>query len=294
LKKTAEPLHRIGLLANFDKPSSRTLVREAAQLITRAGRAVSAEIQTAREADLKCETCADPAALARQSDLLLVFGGDGTMLRMVREINGSSTPILGINIGRLGFLTAVSSKDIAGCLEKLWRNDFVIESRPLMEVTGQCQRRPIRMSALNDVVISRGAVSRLIELEVSVNDQSLTCYRGDGLIVSSPTGSTAYSLSAGGPIISPSAEVFAITPICPHALSNRAVVISSNSVVSVKLLSREMETIIAADGEIQASLSAEDTVTIRRSRRAARLLLPGDTSFFETVRQKLHWRGSSV
>jgi NAD+ kinase len=294
LKKNAEKLRRIGLLANFEKPSSRALVREAARHITRAGRAVAAEIQTAREAGLKCETFADPAALAGQSDLLLVFGGDGTMLRMVRETNGSGTPILGINLGRLGFLTAVSSKDIAAGLEKLWRNDFVIETRSLMEATGQCQGRPIRMCALNDIVISRGAVSRLIELEVSVNGQALTCYRGDGLIVSSPTGSTAYSLSAGGPIISPGAEVFAITPICAHALSNRAVIISLSSVVRVKLLSQEMETIIAADGQIQAKLAAGDTVTIRRSRRMARLLLPGKTSFFDTVRQKLHWRGSSV
>jgi NAD+ kinase len=294
LKKKAEQLRRIGLLANFEKPSSRAVVRDAAQRIVRAGRAVAAEIQTAREADLNCETYADPAALARQCDLLLVFGGDGTMLRMVRETHGSGTPILGVNMGRLGFLTAVSSKDIAAGLEKLWRNDFVIETRPLMEASGQCQGRPIRMSALNDIVISRGAVSRLIELEVSVNDKALTCYRGDGLIVSSPTGSTAYSLSAGGPIINPGAEVFAITPICAHALSNRAVIISLSSVVKVKLLSEGMETIIAADGQIQADLAGRDIVTIRRSRRMARLLLPGETSFFETIRQKLHWRGSSV
>jgi NAD+ kinase len=294
LKKNADKLRRIGLLANFEKPSSRAVVREAAARITRAGRVAAAEIQTARMAGLKCQTFADPAALARQSDLLLVFGGDGTMLRMIRETNGSGTPILGINLGRMGFLTALSARDIAAGLEKLWRNDFVIESRPLVEASGQGQGRPIRMSALNDIVISRGAVSRLIELEVSVNDKELTCYRGDGLIVSSPTGSTAYSLSAGGPIISPGAEVFAITPICAHALSNRAVVISSSSVVRVKLLSKEMETIIAADGQIQAKLEAGDTVTIRRSRRVARLLHPGETSFFETVRQKLHWRGSSV
>ena len=294
MKKKAEQLRRIGLLANFEKPSSRAVVRDAAQRIVRAGRAVAAEIQTAREADLKCETFADPSALARQSDLLLVFGGDGTMLRVVRETNSSGTPILGVNMGRLGFLTAVSSKDIAAGLEKLWRNDFVIETRPLMEASGQCQGRPIRMSALNDIVISRGAVSRLIELEVSVNDKALTCYRGDGLIVSSPTGSTAYSLSAGGPIINPGAEVFAITPICAHALSNRAVIISLSSVVKVKLLSEGMETIIAADGQIQADLAGRDIVTIRRSRRMARLLLPGETSFFETIRQKLHWRGSSV
>jgi NAD+ kinase len=294
LKKNADKLRRIGLLANVEKSSSRAVVREAAERITRAGRMPVAEIQTARLADLKCETFADPATLARQSDLLLVFGGDGTILRLIRDTNGSGTPILGINLGRLGFLTAVSAKDIADCLDKLWRNEFVIEPRSLLEATGQCQSRPIRMSALNDIVISRGAVSRLIELEVSVNGKNLTCYRGDGLIVSSPTGSTAYSLSAGGPIISPGAEVFAITPICPHALSNRSVVISSSSDVRVTLLSKELETIISADGQIEANLEAGDIVTIRRSRRVIRLLHPGETTFFDTVRQKLHWRGSSV
>jgi NAD+ kinase len=294
LKKRAEKLRRIGLLANVEKPSSRAVVREAAQRITRAGRMAVAEIQTARMAGLKCETFDNPAALSRQTDLLMVFGGDGTILGVIRDTHGSGTPILGINLGRLGFLTAISAKDIADCLEKLWRNEFVIEPRPLLEAAGQCEGRPIRMSALNDIVISRGAVSRLIELEVSVNDKELTCYRGDGLIVSSPTGSTAYSLSAGGPIISPGAEVFAITPICSHALSNRSVVISSSSVVRVTLLSKEMETIISADGQIEANLEAGDIVTIRRSRRVARLLHPGETTFFDTVRQKLHWRGSSV
>ncbi|HEV7925995.1 MAG TPA: NAD(+)/NADH kinase [Verrucomicrobiae bacterium] len=294
MKKNAETIRRIGLLAHFEKRSSRNVVREAAELIARAGRVAVAEAQTARMAGLDCATFDDPAALAAQADLLLVFGGDGSMLRTIRETNGSGTPILGINLGRLGFLTAISDKNIADGLEKLWRDDFVIESRPLVEATGQCQSQPILMTALNDIVISRGAVSRLIELEVSVNEKYLTCYRGDGLVLCTPTGSTAYSLSAGGPIISPSAEVFAITPICAHALSNRAVIISSSSVVSVKLLSKEMETIMAADGQIQANLSGGDTVTIRRSPRVARLLHPGETTFFDTVRQKLHWRGSSV
>jgi NAD+ kinase len=294
LNKKPEQLRRIGLLANFGKPSSGAVIREAAELIVRAGRAIAAEIQTAKMAGLQCETFPDTAALARQTDLLLVFGGDGTMLRVVGETNGSTTPILGVNFGRLGFLTALSSRDIAGGLEKLWRDDFVIESRPLMEASGRCQGKPVRMSALNDIVISRGAVSRLIELDVSVNDKELTRYRGDGLIVCTPTGSTAYSLSAGGPIVSPGAEVFAITPICPHALSNRTVIISSHTVVAVKLLSKELETIISADGQIQAQMSGGDTVIIRRGRRMARLLHPGETSFFEAVRQKLHWRGSYV
>lgn len=282
------------MLANFEKPTSRAIVRKAAALIARSGRKVVAQLDTARQAGLQCDTVATPAALARQADLLVVLGGDGTMLRVIREISGSSTPILGVNIGRLGFLAAISSNDIAAGLDKIWRNDFVIESLPLMEAAGLEHGRPIHLSALNDIVISRGSISRLIELEVAVNDKPVTCYRGDGLIVSSPTGSTAYSLSAGGPIISPGADVFAITPICAHALSNRAVVVSIASIISVTLVTRDVETVITADGQTQAALAAGEPVTIRRSRRMARLLHPGEPSFFETVRHKLHWRGSSV
>ncbi len=294
MKKKPENLPRIGLIANFEKPSSRAVVLAAAGLIAASGRALSADTETARMAGLKCGVFAGPAALAAQVDLLLVFGGDGTMLRVVREIDGADTPILGINVGRLGFLTAVSSTNLSQSLGKLWRADFVIESRPLLEATGRCRDKPIRMSALNDIVISHGAVSRLIELDVSVNNNPLTRYRGDGLIVSSATGSTAYSLSAGGPIISPGADVLAITPICAHALSNRPVIISLKSVVRVELVSRETDTIVSADGQLVANLTAGDAVTIRRSRRRVRLLHLGGSSFFETIRQKLRWSGSSV
>jgi NAD+ kinase len=294
LKKNSKKLDRIGLIGNFEKASSRAVVAEAASLISQSGRVVAANEVTARMAGLKCEIFPTPAALAAQVDLLLVFGGDGTMLQAVREIDGSSAPVLGINVGRLGFLTAVSSRDLASAIDKLWRGDFVLETRPLIEATGECGGQPLAMLALNDIVISHGAVSRLIELNVSVNKQLLTRYRGDGLIVSSPTGSTAYSLSAGGPIISPGADVFVITPICAHALSNRPVILSLKSVIRVELSSKGMDTIIAADGQLQANLGAGDAVTIRRSRRKVNLLHLGDTSFFETIRQKLHWRGSSV
>jgi NAD+ kinase len=294
LKNKSKELARIGLIANFEKTSCRSVVMKAAGLIARSGRIVAATQETARMTGLRCEIFPNAPALAHAVDLLLVFGGDGTMLGVVRETDGSDAPILGINVGRLGFLTAVSSHDLAAALEKLWRGDFVIETRPLIEATGDCERRPLRMSALNDIVISHGAVSRLIELNVSVNGKPLTRYRGDGLIVSSPTGSTAYSLSAGGPILSPDADVFAVTPICAHALSNRPVILSLKSVIRVELVSRDMETIVAADGQLLANMKAGDSVTIRRSRRKVRLLHPGDTSFFETIRQKLHWRGSSV
>src|SRR6185436_19762034 len=133
----------------------------------------------------------------------------------------------------LGFLTAVPCKDLAQALEKIWQQDCFIESRPLIEANGRAHGKRISLLALNDIVISRGAASRMIELEVTVNDEALTRYRCDGLIVSSPTGSTAYSLSAGGAIISPAAEVFAVTPICPHTLSNRSVIVSLSATVKV-------------------------------------------------------------
>ncbi len=287
-------MKRIGLIANAEKISSRTLAQKAAALITKAGLNVFSERSTIQFAGLKCPTFETPRDLARHVDVLLVFGGDGTILRVVREIDGSHTPILGINAGRLGFLTAIPASDLAVALKKIQRGDFTIEKRSLIDATCNHGTNCISQTALNDVVISRGAVSRMIELEVSVNGEAVTRYRCDGLIISTPTGSTAYSLSAGGAIISPSADVFAITPICPHTLSNRSVIISLDSVISVRVISERVETTLTTDGQSQTNLGAGDVVVMRRSKRAVRLLHLGGSSFFETVRRKLHWSGSNV
>jgi len=294
LKKPADKIKRVGLIANPDKSACRAVVQRAAALVAEAGRIVLADKATADLARLKATVGQDVQQLTRQADLILVFGGDGTMLRVARDVAGFNTPILGINVGGLGFLTAVSSEQLPGALASIWSADYIVEPRSLIEATGQAQNRPIQQSALNDFVISRGTVPRLIELEVSVDDAVLTRYRCDGLIVSSPTGSTAYSLAAGGAIVSPNAEIFALTPICPHTLSNRSVIVSLDSVVRVRILSRRVETILSADGQVQTQLSAGDSVEIRRSQRCVRLLRLAGTSFFETLRQKLHWSGSNV
>ncbi len=270
------------------------MAEKAASLLLRTGHKVSCDAATAEMADLPGTRFPDAASLAREVDLLLVFGGDGSMLRVVREIDGALTPILGVNVGRLGFLTAVPSKELPKALEKIWRDDYQIESRPLLTARGESNGKKIELRALNDIVISRGVAPRMIELEVTVNGHVLTCYRCDGLIISSPTGSTAYSLSAGGAIVSPDAQVFAITPICPHTLSNRSVIVSSSAVIQVKVISEKVETSATADGQVQVDLLAGDVITIRRSRRAAHLLHPGGSSFFDTLRQKLHWSGSNV
>jgi NAD+ kinase len=227
-------------------------------------------------------------------DLLLVFGGDGTMLRAAREIAGSQTPILGINIGSLGFLTAVPSEGLAPALRQVWQGDFTFESRVLLQATGQGNGGRIEQTALNDVVISRGIASRLIELEVRVDGDPLTRYRCDGLIVSSPTGSTAYSLAAGGAVVFPTAQVFELTPICPHTLSNRSLVLPLTAELEVKVISPKPATILSTDGQVVSELAMGDTIAIRRSRRTVRLMHLAGSSFCDTLRRKLHWRGATL
>ena len=294
MKKLAEKISRVGLIANTEKFSCRAAVQKAAALIVRSGRAVLTETATAEMARLRCAVCPDAATLARQTDLLVVFGGDGTMLRAAREIAGAPTPILGINVGGLGFLTAVSSQRLVPALARVWAGGFTLESRPLIKVTGPVRGHPLLQRALNDFVISRGAGSRLIEIEVSVDGQLLTRYRCDGLIISSPTGSTAYSLAAGGAIVSPEAEVFTLTPICPHTLSIRPLVVGLDSVVRVKLLSSRLVASLSGDGQQQTELGTGDTVVIRRSDRTIRLLRLSGTSFFSTLRQKFGWSGGNL
>ncbi|MCI0745348.1 MAG: NAD(+)/NADH kinase [Verrucomicrobia subdivision 3 bacterium] len=290
MKRFADHNQRIGLIANSEKVSCRNLVRQAATLIRAADRTVLADSATVALAGLKAPSFDTAAALARAANLLMVFGGDGTMLRVAREIAGSRTPMLGINAGGLGFLTDVQAHQLPLALKQIWGGETILETRPLIEAAGDS----FSLRALNDFVVTRGASPRLIELEVSVNAEMLTRYRCDGLIVCSPTGSTAYSLAAGGAVVAPSADVFTLTPICPHTLSNRSVIVSLASTVQVKVLSERVETILTADGQQPRPLHAGEVVTICRSRHSIRLLHLAGSSFFETLRRKLGWIGSHV
>jgi NAD+ kinase len=294
VKKLADQIRRVGLVANPEKSSCAAVVQQAARLIRASGREPVADEATARLAKLKTSIGRDATAVARETDLLLVFGGDGTMLRAARDTADAGTPLLGVNLGGLGFLTAISAGHFAKELRAVWQGKFTIETRPLIEVGGSLGGQLVSRPALNDFVVSRGAGSRLIELEVTVDGEELTRYRCDGLIVSSPTGSTAYSLAAGGAIVSPRAEVFTLTPICPHTLSNRSVVVSLHSTIGIRALSGRIETLLSADGEVVAPMAAGESVVIRRSERSTRLLHSAGTSFFKTLRQKLNWSGAHV
>ena len=292
MKKSPDHFQRIGLVGNAEKSACARIVRSAARLILRTGREIVCAEGIAEMAKLKCPTSPDAATLAREVDLVLVFGGDGTMLHAARQIAGSKTPMLGVNLGNLGFLTAIPSDKLPEALKLVWAGEFNFESRALIEASGVFHGKKLVATALNDIVVSRGAISRLIALDVSVNGELVTRYRCDGLIVSSPTGSTAYSLAAGGAIVLPTADVFALTPICPHALSNRSIILPLSATIRVKAINTFPAAFLNADGQIVGELEAGDEIVIRRSRHAVRLMRLANSSFLEAMRRKLHWRGT--
>ncbi len=284
----------MGLVANLDKPAAIDLLRQAARLTAAAGLEILAEAHAVEMAGLDVPACAGVRELAQQADLIVVFGGDGAMLGAAREAAGTEARLLGVNIGGLGFLTAAPAERMEEALSLIWRRDYEIDPRDLIHAEGSASGQAVDQLALNDFVISRGAASRLIQLEVDVDGEPLTRYRADGLVICTPTGSTAYSLAAGGAVVSPAAQVITITPVCPHTLSNRSVIVNMESVVRVTNHSERLEVFLSADGQVQLPLAAGDQIRIRRSGKKIRLVrLPG-SSFFKTLRQKLNWSGSSI
>jgi NAD+ kinase len=294
LKTTLDPIRTIGLVGNTSKPDAARIVRKAVTLIARRKIRIRALAETARHAGLSLPTEPDLSSLRHAVDLLLVFGGDGTMLGVAREAAGSPTPILGINIGGLGFLTAVPSTGLASALDHLWKQEYRLEPRTLLEAQGRCHGHPVKLTALNDFVVSRMNVSRLIELEVRVDGDLVTHYRCDGLIVSTPTGSTAYSLAAGGAVVHPAARVLELTPICPHTLSNRSLILPSSAVIQIRSCSPRGSTVLSADGQTTTEVDEGDVIDLGQSRRTVRLVHLAGSSFFQALRHKLHWRGASL
>jgi NAD+ kinase len=253
---------------------------------------IAVDTTTRTFAGLTCPSLPTIKAVARECDVLLVFGGDGTILRVAREAAGCLTPLLGINIGSLGFLTAASASQLSRIFPDICQGAYTVEHRCLIQATLNPPAQ--HQLALNDFVISRTAATRLVELNVEVDGEILTRYRCDGLIISSPTGSTAYSLAAGGPLVAPDAEVFTLTPICPHTLSNRPLILNLKSKIRICVVSSRVQLELTSDGQVRTELVAEDIVEIRRSPHHLRLARPMGTSFFKTLRHKLRWSGSSI
>jgi NAD+ kinase len=228
--------------------------------------------------------------VAAASDLLLVLGGDGTLLAAARVAAPRGIPILPINMGSLGFLTSFMLEELYPALEDILAGRLTISERVMLHAELERGDKILdKQTVLNEVVINKGALARMIELELSI-DQDFVCrYRADGLIVASPTGSTAYSLSAGGPIVHPSVESFIITPICPHTLSDRPVVVGDNSIIEVKLSAGTESVFLTLDGQKGIPLLATDRVRISRAQQLLKLIQTPNKSYFEILRNKLKW-----
>jgi len=232
---------------------------------------------------------------ALAADLIVVLGGDGTILRVVRELNGAPVPILGVNLGGLGFLTSVRSEDLKKSISEILQGEYRVSERQLLEATLHREDRATETHrALNDVVISRGASSRVVRLKLVIDGEWLTEYMCDGMICASPTGSTAYSLSAGGPILLPEARAYIITPICPHALSNRSVIVGERSVVRCQVVAAAGEPLLTIDGQVQMRMRIGDAVTVCAAQPTAHLVAPYHHSHFGLLREKLKWSGANV
>ena len=282
----------MGLIGNTGQAVKSGVVRNTAKLIEQSGRKVFLDPSVSKAAKGHGIVLADSVELARMCDLLMVIGGDGTVLKVARDTAGSNTPLLGVNAGRLGFLTTASTDALKLATNNLWAGNFTIDPMPLVEASGTFGGKKIKAQALNDILISRGANPRLIEMNVTIDGEPLTTYRSDGLIVATPAGSTAYSLAAGGAVVTPRAEVLTLNPVCPQALSNRPLIVSFSATIEVTILKHRAESYLSADGQMLTELVTGDQVTIRRSRQKARLVRLEGHSFFETLRHKLHWTGS--
>lgn len=285
--------NKIGLIAHTGKPGVAELTRTLSKELERAGLSVLVEADTAALAGLKSSyTIPD---LGREADLLVVLGGDGTILHLVGQLGDTIKPVFGINIGALGFLTCSNSSAYAEAVECIATGKMVFSERTLLEVEVKMPGGASRhMTGLNDVVLSRGEVSRLIRLQTSVNGEALTEFNADGLIVATPTGSTAYSLSAGGPILAPDSGAFVITPICPHVLTNRSIIVGEDAVIVIEVTEHEYPVFLTVDGREPLRMETGTTVEIRKSARVLPLAAMPGVSFFGVVRQKLKWSGSNI
>lgn len=286
-------MKRLGVIANCGKPHAPAVLKRLVEKAGELGIELVADPPTARL--LKRAGKKRSGGRLGTVDALMALGGDGTMLRTVRLRAGRDIPVIGVNLGSLGFLTSVAEDELDRALECLASGNYTTSVRAMAEaVVERKGRKAVRYRALNDVVVSSGPSNRVVVLGLAINGEKVTSYVCDGLIVSTPTGSTGHSLSAGGPILAPATPAFVVSLICPHSLSSRPLVVPDRSEMAVTVERASGRILLSVDGQIGESLAAGDRVRIRRSGKGVRFIhLPGH-SYFAVLRQKLHWSGSTV
>lgn len=282
---------RVGVVAKAASREAVHTAHELAEWLRRRGLEVALD-----DAILRARGAVDdrPFRPDENYDVVVVLGGDGTLLSVARNL-ADGVPILGVNLGNLGFLTEINRVELYPAMVQVLAGRFRTEKRSLFDVElkreGGSASQPIRFRVLNDAVITKSALARIIQLTLQVDGHLVARFRADGLIISTPTGSTAYNLSAGGPILGPSLGVAVLTPICPHALSLRPMVVPDSSRIEVTLETPREEVYLTLDGQEGTSLGYRDTVTLTRSSASVRLIKVSERTFFDNLRGKLRWGG---
>jgi NAD+ kinase len=279
-------IRTVGLVAKYQEPKAAQTVRWLIPWLKKRGKKVYVENGLAHAG---AQTC-NKKQMATKADLIISLGGDGTLLNIAPLVERPEVPVLGVNLGGLGFITEVAVDELESVLSKTLEGDYEVEKRMTLEIRAiGKKRRSHKFRVLNDAVIAKGARSRIIDLETYVGDDYLCTYRADGLIISTPTGSTAYSLAAAGPILEPTLGAIVLAPICPHTLTNRPIVVPSNATIRVTLRSFGDTVILSPDGQQGVRLNNGDKVEARDYGMPVSLIRLPSRSYYEILREKLKW-----
>ncbi len=282
-------IKRVGIISKPKKAEVREIVPALLEWLRERSIEAFIDKETGAIMDTK-EHCLTRNQMPGQTDLLIVLGGDGTLLATARALNRKLVPILAVNLGGLGFLTGVTREELYPTLEMVLAGTHTSDCR--VQIEGELIRADEILTsflALNDVVLNKGAIARIFDFELRVNGERVSTYKSDGLIVSTPTGSTAYSLAAGGPIVTPSVEAFVVTPICAHTLTHRPLVLPNTARIEVTVKSLREAAYLTIDGQVGIAAHSEDVVRMRKADSFVELIQPPATPYFEILQKKLKW-----
>jgi NAD+ kinase len=287
-------MNRIGIIAKRNKPEAANIIHQLLDWFRLKKIEVCIENEMARllgsHALESNVNTLEREAFSSHAEMILVLGGDGTLLSVARLVGNHKVPILGVNLGGLGFLTEITLEELYGVLERVIQGDFTTDERVVLSASVIRKGKGIaEFTVLNDAVINKGALARIIDMETTINGEHVTTFKSDGLIISTPTGSTAYNLSAGGPIVYPSLHCIILTPICPHTLTNRPIVVPDDVEIRATLITRTQEVILTLDGQQGFPLEVEDVVEVKKSAVGILLIKSPYRHYFEVLREKLKW-----
>ena len=293
-KAKPDKIRRVGVVAKPDPRRARPVLK---RLLQRMEKQRVRYLLDTEAADMlrRPGDGVERSAMAGKVDLVLVAGGDGTILSVARSLGRSQVPVVGINLGGLGFLTEFSPKEIDDALEAILQGDYSVDRRMMLSVETRRHGKVLEKHVvLNDVVLNKSALARILEIELQVAEQAIPTYRADGLILSSPTGSTAYCLSAGGPIVHPLMQAIVAIPICPHTLTNRPLVVPGDMVLEARIRDAGGDNnpfLLTLDGQVGLTLERADVVRVKRSRLSFSMVIPEGREYFQVLKKKLKWGG---